>query len=458
MRTLILLLLIAHTATAQRPTEAQLKWHETAFYIFLHFGPNTYTDLEWGHGNETEDMFNPTHLDCDQWCQIAKSAGAKGIVITAKHHDGFCLWPSRFSQHTVRESRWRDGQGDVLRELSDACRRNGLQLGFYLSPWDRNHPQYGTPQYNDVYVATMTELMTQYGDLFEFWWDGANGEGPNGRKQVYDFHRFEREAARLQPQAIVFSDIGPHCRWAGNERGTVGDPNWGMLDTAGFRRGLGSPEMDTLQHGNIFGKHWIPAECDVSIRPGWFYHAKEDAQVKTPDQLWSIWMQSIGRGANLILNVPPMPNGRIHPTDSANLAAFGRMVSGKIDQNIVEKAGIEGKEKQTKSQKKLIDGRTNTAVELKKALEQAIVVDLKNSHPRLVILQEHIAEGQFISHFALDAWNARTNEWEAIHQGNTIGYRRWVELPTGLQTERLRVRVTGLRQGEMASICEVKVY
>jgi len=196
------------------PTAPQLVWHDTEFYLFFHFGPNTFTNVEWGHGTEPEDVFNPTNLDCDQWCRIAKQAGARGIVITAKHHDGFCLWPSKYSTHTVRESKWRNGKGDVLRELSDACRRNGLKFGVYLSPWDRNHPQYGTAAYNDVYVNTLTELLTSYGDLFEIWWDGANGEGPNGKKQVYDFHRFEEVAAKLQPNAVVFSDIGPGCQFA----------------------------------------------------------------------------------------------------------------------------------------------------------------------------------------------------------------------------------------------------
>ncbi len=188
-----------------RPSAAQLAWHNMEFYLFMHFGPNTFTDLEWGHGNEKEEVFNPTQLDCRQWCRVAKAAGAKGIIITAKHHDGFCLWPSKFSKHTVRESRWKDGKGDVLKELSAACKEYGLKFGVYISPWDRNHPDYGTEKYNDVFVNMMTELFTNYGPIWELWWDGANGEGPNGKKQVYDWKRFKATVRRLSPNTVIFS-------------------------------------------------------------------------------------------------------------------------------------------------------------------------------------------------------------------------------------------------------------
>ena len=205
--------------TAQRaknnsplPTQSQLQWHEMQFYLFTHFGPNTFTDKEWGLGNEPEDAFNPTVLDCRQWCRVAKEAGAKGIIITAKHHDGFCLWPSKFSTHTVRESKWKDGKGDVLKELSAACKEYGLKFGVYISPWDRNHPKYGTAEYNDVFVGMMKELFSNYGPITELWWDGANGEGPNGKKQVYDWHRFERTVRELSPSTVIFSDIGPDIR------------------------------------------------------------------------------------------------------------------------------------------------------------------------------------------------------------------------------------------------------
>ena len=324
------------------PTPDQLAWHELEFYWFIHFGPNTFTDKEWGHGDEPEDIFNPTDLDCKQWARLAKKSGAKGIILTAKHHDGFCLWPSEFSKHTVRESKWKDGKGDVVRELMLACREVGLKFGVYLSPWDRNHPQYGTPEYNAVYVNAMKELIDKYGPFFEFWWDGANGEGPNGKKQVYDFRLFEQTMRAKAPHTIVFSDIGPDTRWVGNESGIAGKTNWNYLDTAGFKRGLGAPSTDTLNMGNIYGKNWIPAECDVSIRPGWFYHKEEDDKVKTAEQLFDLYLKSVGRGANFLLNVPPDRRGRVNEVDSAMLIGFEKLKRESFSKNLALKSNKKG--------------------------------------------------------------------------------------------------------------------
>ncbi len=323
------------------PTKAQLAWHDMEFYLFMHFGPNTFTGLEWGHGNENVEVFNPASLDCEQWCRIAKAAGAKAIIITAKHHDGFCLWPSKFSKHTVRESKWKDGKGDVLKELSAACKKYGLKFGVYISPWDRNHPDYGTEKYNDVFVSMMKEIFTNYGPIWELWWDGANGEGPNGKRQVYDWKRFEKTVRDLSPNTVVFSDIGPDIRWVGNEQGFAGKTNWNTLDTAGFTRGAGSPPLDTLNTGNIHGKNWIPAECDVSIRPGWFYHKAEDSTVKTPEQIFELYLKSVGRGANLLLNVPPDGRGLIHENDSAALVGFKKLKEINFGNNIAKNSLVE---------------------------------------------------------------------------------------------------------------------
>lgn len=320
------------------PSRQQLAWHDMEFYFFMHFGPNTFTDKEWGHGDEPEEIFNPSQLDCRQWVKVAKEAGAKGIIITAKHHDGFCLWPSKYSKHTVRESKWKNGKGDVLKELSQACKEQGLKFGVYISPWDRNHPDYGTEKYNDVFVNMMKELFTNYGPIWELWWDGANGEGPNGKKQVYDWRRFENTVRQLSPATVIFSDIGPDIRWVGNESGIAGKTNWNYLDTAGYKRGLGAPANDTLQQGNVFGKNWIPAECDVSIRPGWFWHANEDSQVKSPERLFDLYLKSVGRGANLLLNVPPDNRGLIHEKDVETLLGFKKLRDENFDANLLKQA------------------------------------------------------------------------------------------------------------------------
>jgi len=379
------------------PTSAQLAWQQMDFYLFVHFGPNTFTDLEWGKGTEPEDVFNPTHFDCGQWCRIAKAAGAKGIIITAKHHDGFCLWPSKYSTHTVAQSKWRNGKGDVLRELSDSCKKYGLKMGVYLSPWDRNHPKYGTPGYNDVFVNMMKEVVKNYGPFFEFWWDGANGEGPNGKKQVYDWHRFEQTMRTVAPHTIVFSDIGPDARWVGNENGVAGDPNWDLLDTAGFTRGAGAPSTDTLNHGNVNGKNWIPAECDVSIRPGWFYHAEEDEKVKTPEQLFQLYLKSVGRGANLLLNVPPDREGLINEHDSAALMGFKNLRDESFNKAIAEK-------------------KFTTASSTYK-------IDLPSSQKiNCIVLKEDIATGQKIKSFTVQ-FMLKNNLVNELH-GNTVGKKR----------------------------------
>lgn len=332
--TFILLIFFANTQAQYRnplPTNAQLKWHKNNFYFFMHFGPNTFTGKEWGDGNEKTEIFNPSQLNTDQWCKVAKESGAKGIIITAKHHDGFCLWPSKFSTHTVRESGFKR---DILAELASSCKKAGLLFGVYLSPWDRNHPDYGTEKYNDVFVSMLEEIFQKYGPIWELWWDGANGEGPNGKLQVYDWKRYEQLVRKLSPQTIIFSDIGPDARWVGNESGYASKTNWNLLDTAGFKRGHGAPSQDTLGIGNYKGVNYIPAEVDVSIRPGWFHRNGENEKVKTAEQLFKIYLESIGRGANLLLNVPPDARGLIHENDINALKGL----KSKIDQ--IEKVDL----------------------------------------------------------------------------------------------------------------------
>lgn len=411
------------------PTKAQLAWHETEYYLFVHFGPNTFTDKEWGHGDEPESVFNPTELDCRQWCRIAKQAGAKGIIITAKHHDGFCLWPSNYSKHTVRESKWKEGKGDVLRELSKACKESGLKFGVYLSPWDRNHPDYGTEKYNDVFVNMMKEIFLNYGPIWELWWDGANGEGPNGKKQVYDWRRFENTVRQYSPRTVIFSDIGPDIRWVGNEKGIAGDPNWNFLDTAGFKRGLGSPAMDTLNHGNYNGKQWIPAECDVSIRPGWFYHPEEDSKVKKPKKLFELYLQSVGRGANLLLNVPPDRRGLIHEQDSAALVEFKKMRDESFGTNLLKEADTyyEFSQKDLRNKPIMLRGFDTTAAYYGINLQNFIVQLRQPQKINCIVLREAIHLGQSIRRFSVVLYKGDKAIGEI--QGTSVGRKRILTFP-----------------------------
>lgn len=322
------------------PSPAQLEAQQMEFYLFAHFGPNTFTGLEWGHGDEAAEVFNPTALDCGQWCRIAKAAGAKGIIITAKHHDGFCLFPSKYSTHTVRESKWMDGKGDVLRQLSDSCKVYGLKFGVYLSPWDRNHPDYGTDIYNKVYAGMIREVFENYGPIWEFWFDGACGEGSNGKKQVYDWDLFHNTIRQLSPNTLMFSDVGPDLRWVGNENGFAGSTHWYTLNTDGYTPGSGAPAQDTLTAGNKYGAFYIPAECDVSIRNGWFYRSQEDSTVKSAGQLFNIYLKSVGRGANLLLNVPPDTRGHLAAPDSAALMQFKKLRDEAFSNNLLNTAGF----------------------------------------------------------------------------------------------------------------------
>ena len=412
------------------PNKPQLAWHDMEYYLFMHFGPNTFTGKEWGEGTEPEDIFQPSQLDCGQWARIAKESGAKGIIITAKHHDGFCLWPSKFSTHTVRESKWREGKGDVLKELSIACRKEGLKFGVYISPWDRNHPDYGTERYNEVFKGMLKELLTNYGSVWELWWDGANGEGPNGKRQEYDWKGFEQTVRQLSPRTVIFSDIGPDIRWVGNEKGIAGQTNWNYLNTAGFTRGIGAPPVDSLLQGNKNGKHWIPAECDVSIRPGWFYRSSEDEQVKSSNTLFDLYLKSVGRGANLLLNVPPDTRGLIHETDSASLAGFKKLRDTAFADNILRTANTYWEFGEMDFFPDTLTIRTfekepgNYGINV-----QNFVVQLPQAAPiNCIILREAVHLGQTIQNFRIVLYNEKNIVKEI--RGTTVGRKRILTFPT----------------------------
>ena len=411
-------------ACGPTPSPAQLEWQKMEYNMFVHFGPNTFSGLEWGKGTEAEDLFNPTDLDCRQWAATAKAAGMKGIIVTAKHHDGFCLWPSKTTTHTVAQSSWRDGKGDVLAELSEACREYGIKFGVYISPWDRNHPAYGTPEYNNVYTQALEEVHSQYGPMFEHWFDGANGEGPNGKKQVYDWDTFRATVRRLSPDAVMFSDIGPGCRWVGNERGQACETNWSTLDTEGFTPGAGAPPIDTLQQGNVYGAHWVPAEVDVSIRPGWFWRESENDKVKSVEALMKIWVESVGRNSLLLLNVPPDTNGRICKVDSLRLMEFRDAREAVFGTDLAAGAKIRKRHGGKVWEITLPEYRSFDYVQL----------------------QEDIRFGQRISSFRVDIQDfdaaVENGGWLTIAEGTTIGYKRII--PTKpCTTKRLRVVITG---------------
>ena len=426
---------------APLPTQHQLAWQELEYYLFIHFGPNTFTDVEWGDGREDPSVFNPTELNTDQWASIAKEAGMKGIIITAKHHDGFCLWPSEYSTHTVRESPWKGGNGDLLQELSQSCKKYDLKMGVYLSPWDQNHPTYNTPEYNKIFANTLTEVLTNYGPIFEQWFDGATDGSSN---QVYDWDLFHQTVYKHQPQAIIFSDVGPGARWIGNERGYAGETNWSKLNTKGFTPGAGSPDLKTLNEGEEQGKEWIPGEVDVSIRPGWFYSPSTDDKVKTVDQLMDIYYASVGRNANLLLNVPPNRKGLIHPTDSTRLMEFKKARDEAFQTNLAlgaqaEASNTRGNAKQYQANN-LFNGNKNSYWTTDNDITTASIeiqlptITTFNS----ILLQEYISLGQRITDFHIEYWNTDLNDWKTLSKATTIGYKRILRTPE-VTTNKIKV-------------------
>ncbi len=434
------------------PTERQLRWHGMEFYGFLHFTVNTFTDKEWGYGDESPSLFNPTDFNADQIVTTAKEAGMTGLILTAKHHDGFCLWPSRFTEHSVKNSPWRDGKGDVVREISEACRRHGLRFGVYLSPWDRNHKDYARPEYITYYRSQLRELLTQYGEVFTVWFDGANGgDGFYGgsremrridNRTYYDWPNTWSIVRELMPMAVMFSDVGPDFRWIGNERGLAGEPCWATLNP-----GDGTPgnTKANLNNGERPGTHWIPGECDVSIRPGWFYHATEDAKVKTPAQLLEIYYASVGRGCCLNLNLPPDRRGRIHENDIAALREFRRLLDATFAQNLLAGARIQANDirrpRREFGPRLLRDGDRATYWSTPDDVKTPELV-CEWPEPasfNVVELREYLPLGQRVEGFALDQW--KDGAWVEFAKGTSVGNRRLLRVPV-VTTPKIRLRIT----------------
>lgn len=444
------------------PSQKQMDWFDLEQYAFIHFGVNTFTDREWGDGTENEEIFNPTELDCDQWVQAVKSAGLKGIVLTAKHHDGFCLWPSAYTEHSVKNSPYK---GDVVKEVSDACRRGGIKFGFYLSPWDRNSVYYGTPEYNDYFCNQLTELLTNYGEIFYVWFDGACGEGKNGKKQEYDFDRYIRLIHKYQPSAVIFGDGGPDIRWCGNEAGKGRMAEWAVVPgELGSRAVVQTGKGPLCDKGNLSylynsnkkigdtnqimyskGLVFLPSEVDTSIRPGWFWHENEDP--KSTEELFNIYLNSVGNNACLHLNIPPNRKGLIDEKDVKRLKEYGDLL------------------------KKTFDNPVNCTIEKAECApeqqpEFVITLDRSVKKINYVVISEDLTQGQRVEDFLIYSMDFLGRDFP-LYQGNCIGNKKICRLVDPFEeqnpllcvaedTTKLVLKITSSR--DVPAIKDIKVY
>lgn len=433
------------------PSERQLAWHEMEYYMFVHFTVNTFTDKEWGYGDEPESVFNPTDLDCRQWAKTAHDAGMKGIIITAKHHDGFCLWPSAFTEHSVKNSPWRDGKGDVVMELRKACDEYGLKMGVYLSPWDRNSAVYSTPEYLVYYRNQLKELLTKYGDIFEVWFDGANGgDGYYGgarevrridNKTYYDWPNTHKIVRELQPAAVMFSDAGPDIRWVGNESGMGSITNWCLLNKDEMYPG--GDFASILGEGHDDGNYWVPAEVDVSIRRGWFYHQSQDSLVRSPENLMELYYSSVGRNSNLLLNIPPDRRGLLHENDVKSLMSFRELREKEFANELAQgkKASSDVSRGKGYRASNVNDGNPETywATPDDKSTG-SITIDLgQETGVNRILVQEYIKLGQRIQEFKAEAFVDGT--WKTMVDGTTIGHKIIRKFPVVL-TSKVRFTVS----------------
>ena len=411
------------------PTDNQLRWQDMEMYAFIHYSLNTYTDQEWGFGNEALELFNPSDLDCRQWARVCKQAGMKGIIFTAKHHCGFCMWPSEYTEYSVKNTPWKNGKGDVVRELADACREEGLEFAVYLSPWDRNHPEYGRPAYVTYFRNQLRELLTNYGEIFEVWFDGANGGdgwygGANETRKIdrttyYEWPETYKMIRELQPKCLIWNDGSDRgdLRWVGTEAGNVGETNWSLLNKDG------EVTWPMLHYGLENGDSWVPGETNTSIRPGWFYHETESEHVKSLSKLMDTYYKSVGRNSTLLLNFPIAPNGRIHPNDSLRGIAFKKMINEVFKTDLAKNAKV-------------------------KTQGNVTLVEFQKPTPfNRFVAEEDIRQGQRVKKFTLEA--LVDGKWlplkDALVEGSdgltTIGHRRIICFPT-VNATKLRFTVT----------------
>lgn len=458
---------LAPEAVGPVPNESQLAWHNMETNAFIHFTTNTFTDKEWGYGDESPKIFNPTDFNPSQWITTLKAAGFKGVILTCKHHDGFCLWPSQYTEHSVKNSPFQNGGGDIVKAVADACRANDLKFGIYLSPWDRNRADYGTPEYVTYYRNQLKELFTAYGPVFEMWFDGANGGdgfygGAKEKRKIdgrnyYDWPTTLNMVREMEPNVIFFSDAGPGVRWVGNERGIAGETNWNTITPDTLY--AGQPNVtDLLNQGHENGTAWIPAEVDVSIRPGWFYHAKEDSLVKTPEQLFDIYLTSVGRGSTLLLNVPPDRRGYFHDNDVAALKGFKELLDREFKTNHAAKATCTADHQRGDVQNfeagLLTDGNPETywATDDGVTTASAEITFNESKTVKYVMLQEYIKLGQRVKGFNIEAFSE--GAWRPLASGTTIGYKRILRVePT--TAEKIRINITASKACPLLSNAEV---
>jgi len=450
------------------PSPQQLAWHRMEMNAFIHISINTFTDQEWGYGNEPAMVFNPTAADPDQWAKALSENHFKGIILTAKHHDGFCLWPDENTEYSIRNSPYKDGKGDLVKETADAAAKYGMKFGIYLSPWDRNRGDYGSKSYIKYYRKQLKTLLTNYGPVFEMWFDGANGgDGYYGGKNTnvyvnkqryYNWPKTIKTAEKLQPDILFFSDAGPDIRWVGNEKGQAGITNWNTINNDTLYAGKEGINA-ILASGSPDGKKWIPAEVDVSIRPGWFYHDKENSKVKSPEQLFDIYLTSVGRGAVLLLNVPPDKNGLINDADLIALKGFSRLLKQRLGKNLAKNAtvtasNVRGGAMEYAPERMLDDDMDSYWCTDDGVTSASFDISLdQNQMVKYVLVQEYIPLGQRVKSFEIEALDG--DQWKVVGQGTTIGYKRIIEIPETI-TSKLRIWIKDAKACPLIS--NVQVY
>jgi alpha-L-fucosidase len=446
------------------PTENQIRYQQQELVAFVHFTTTTFYNKEWGNGDEDPKRFNPYNLNAEQWAQTAKNAGVKELILTTKHHDGFCLWPSKYTEHSIKNSPYKNGKGDIVREFVDACHKYGIKVGMYLSPWDRNHKDYGRKEYIDYFKNQLTEILTNYGKVSEIWFDGANGgDGYYGgarEKRIigndyYPWAEFHKIVKNLQPDCQIFSDNGPDIRWVGNEQGYCGETFWSTINADKLI--VGKSDRAYLNKGEQNGNNWIIGQCDVSIRPGWFFHTDENNKVRTPSQIVDLYYKSVGRNGLLLINLPPDSTGLIHKTDSTNFVEFRKIIDETFKNNLAQGASIKTSSEWSKkySSENINDNITETFwAASDKDTQPEIVIDLKKEKSfNRISISEPIAYGQRVAEFQIEALTK--DGWQKVTSATTIGYKRLLRIN---KIGASKIKISVKKSAGTAAISEIGLF